>query len=174
VALPPLLDRELHALSVRLTRRLEADAAAATTGLCAELTGDVPEREVLASVFSAVRDAVESEEDTRPPRVLLVTTTAGLAAVTGQAAVDILAVLRPSTMPQPLLAPIGVAVNPSCYDLWRRRDPTGSARCHSWLERALRAVSTGVHDDLNQRYDELRQALGVIAADAVDHGVLLI
>ena len=172
--LPGLLDTELHALSVRTTRRLEADAVDLTTSVCSELLGVVPDQSTRAMAMAAVRRTIEARDETKPPRALLLTTTAGVAAVTGSEALDALAVLRPSTQDESVLAPVGVAVNPSCYDLWQRRDPDGVLRCRPWLARALKVVETTVLGELDLRYGELRHALGVVATDAVDHGFLLV
>jgi hypothetical protein len=171
--LPALLDRELHALSVRATRRLETDAAAVTAAICAQLLGTTPEQDVLALVAAALRQVVEADVEARPARALILTTTAGVAAVTGRAATDALAVLRP-TVDDSVLAPIGGAVSPSCYQLWQHRDPQGVSRCRPWLTRALQVVEGTISGELGQRYGELHRAIATVATDAVDHGFLLV
>ncbi|MBN1173954.1 MAG: hypothetical protein JXA67_17405 [Micromonosporaceae bacterium] len=170
--LPASLDRELHALSVRVTRRIDRDAERATGEVCGALIGSPPDQAVLARARQAVRRAIESSEDAAPARALMVTTTAGIAAVLGHPAVEALAAVGEEPR-RIMTTPIGVAVTSSCYHLWRRRDPQGVSQCHAWLTQALRGVEAAVIAEADRRYDEVRSALEAFAADAVEHGFLL-
>ena len=173
--LPGQLDLELHALSVRIGRWLEEDAVGVTTAVGAALFGAAPQPPVLSRLQLAVRRAVEFDDtdDVPQPRALLVTVTAGVASVRGGAAVDnCSATGLPATRPG-MFAPIGLAVNASCYRLWQQREPADVLRARAWLARVLLAVEAAVQRECDRRFDELVNAVAVVAADAVDHGVLL-
>ncbi len=178
--LPYVLDRALHGLSVRVGRQLEADTAAVIERVFALLLDKPPTAAVLARIRAAARRTVETlavDEHARD-RALLLTTTSAVATLTGPAATDGLSALG---LPEPadrVLPGIGVALNASCYQLWQPRgDATVKATqkkdCRRWLQQALRVIEVEMARELAGRFEDLRQALAIIAADAVDHGVLL-
>lgn len=86
--LPKVLESELHALSVRLTRRILADMEHVSREVCGALLGSVPDPGILARMGVAVRGAMENRDDAVPARVLTLTTTAGIAVISGYAALD--------------------------------------------------------------------------------------
>ncbi|MBT8226627.1 MAG: hypothetical protein HKP61_16770 [Dactylosporangium sp.] len=172
--LPDLLDAELHALSVRTTRRIETDVLDVTREVCAALLGVRPNQEILRRARVALRRAVEAGDHPVPARALLLTTTAGVATVSGRAAVHALETMGLPTGGTALVPPIGVAVNTSCYHLWQRRhELLGVSPCRAWLQRALTVVQTQVLAEADLRYAALVAGLEAVATDAVDHGVLL-
>ncbi len=181
--LPYVLDRSLHGLSVRVTRQLEADTAAVIERVFTQLLAQPPTAAVLARIATAARRTVDTlavDEDARD-RALLLTTTSAVARLTGPAATDSLSALG---WPEPagrVLPGLGIALNTSCYQLWQPRRPQPGVApraaekkdCRRWLQQALRVVEVEMARELSARFEDLRQALAIIAADAVDHGVLL-
>ncbi|GAA0729407.1 hypothetical protein Drose_32645 [Dactylosporangium roseum] len=183
--LPYVLDRELHALSVRTTRRLRADTREVIGAVFGELLDEAPDEAILRRIGVAARRAAESLHDDgrERDRALLVTTTSAVAVLTGAAAVDNLSAVGDADWAggaDGVLPPLGVGLNASCYAMWQpKASPGGPPKlpdkkdCRRWLQHALREVEVEVGHELGERYAELRQALAVIAGDAVDHGVLL-
>jgi hypothetical protein len=57
--------------------------------------------------------------------------------------------------------------------MWQLRDPQGVQRGRAWLARVLLAVEVVVQRECDRRFDELVAGVAEVAADAVDHGVLL-
>jgi hypothetical protein len=206
--LPYVLDRELHALSVRASRQLAVDASEVITHLFRALLdtpstdtpvpeagsappeagsalpgADTPLPEAIrARITAAARRTIDTlaTDDRELDRALLLTTTAGVAAASGTAALDSLAAVSLPEPPDRVLTPIGVGLTAGCYQLWLPKAVAGGAPkdaekqdCRRWLQRALRVVEVAVGVELARRYDDLHQALSIIAADAVDHGVLL-
>jgi hypothetical protein len=183
--LPYVLDRALHGLSVRINRQLEADTAAIIEQVFTPLLDEPPGPAVLARIRTAARRTVDSLGDEEPARdrAMLLTATSAVATLTGQAATDSLSALG---LPEPadrVLPGIGIALNASCYQMWQPKaaatQPDAPPRaaekkdCRRWLQQALRMIEAEVARELAQRYEDLHQALAIIAADAVDHGVLL-
>ena len=81
---------------------------------------------------------------------------------------------------EPGLPALGIALNASCYAMWQpKAAPGGPPKepdkkdCRRWVQHALREIEVEVSHELDERYADLRQALAIIAGDAVDHGVLL-
>lgn len=198
--LPRVLDRELHALSARATRLLHADVREVIAIVFGELLDAPPGELVLDRIATAARRAVDGLHDDgwERSRALLVTATSGVAVLAGAGALDSLSASGDggeAVPPGPahpgravigadpashVLAPLGIALNASCYAMWQpRRSPGGPPKqpdkkdCRRWLQHALREVEVQAGSELAERYAELGQALAVIAGDAVDHGVLL-
>ncbi|WP_238012049.1 hypothetical protein KZZ52_54555 [Dactylosporangium sp. AC04546] len=183
--LPHVLDRELHALSLRTTRQLHADTREVIAAVFGELLDVPPDETVLRRIATAARRAADTlrDDDRERDRALLVTTTSAVAALTGAAAVDSLSAVSGADWtdtPDRVLAAIGIGLNASCFAMWQPKlAPGGPPKlpdkkdCRRWLQHALREVEVEVGHELSERYTELRQALAIIAGDAVDHGVLL-
>ena len=180
--LPFVLDRELHALSVRTTRQLRDDTREVTTAVFTELLDTAPDEVVLARIAAAARRAVDSlRDDGRDrDRALLLTATSAVASMAGAAAVDNLCAVGGGEPADQVLPSLGIALNASCYALWQPRSAPGGPPkladkkdCRRWLQHALREIEVEVGHELGERYAALGQALAVIGGDAVDHGVLL-
>lgn len=180
--LPHVLDRELHALSLRTTRRMHTDTRDVIGAVFGELLDTPPDELVLSRVCAAARRAVDSlrELDRERDHALLVTTTSAVASLTGTAAVDSLSAVGGPEPAEQVLASVGIALNPSCFAMWQPKSAPGGLPkqpdkkdCRRWLQHALREVEVELGHELHERYAELGQALAIIGADAVDHGVLL-
>ncbi|GIJ57950.1 hypothetical protein [Virgisporangium aurantiacum] len=162
--LPEALDTELHALSLRASACL-----------------DMAARDLVAAVFSAVVEGRLRESDlvrvttalwrrVEPDdRTLLVTATAGVAAVSGAAdAVSATGLFSPSLLP-----PVNLAVSGNCHLMWHYRGVPDQVAAREWLHHAAESVHRAVDTALDARFAELAEAVGALAGDAVDHGVLL-
>jgi hypothetical protein len=175
---PYLLDRALHALSVRVSRQLIVDTDAVIETVFAALLDEAPGPAVQRRIRLAARRAVDTlvGEERERERALLLTTTSAVAALVGPAAVDSLSATGRPEPADRVLPAVGVGLTASCYQMWRVRDTSPKAEkkdCRRWLQQALRVVETEIERELGGRYDDLRQSLSIIASDAVDHGVLL-
>ncbi|MBO4208544.1 hypothetical protein [Micromonospora echinofusca] len=173
VGLPHLLDRELHALSLQATAacdravdRILDDAFVRVLGRPAD--DDVRRRVVTAVQFGFTDPPTEHGRN----RVLLVTSTAGVAALTGPGATDALAAFAGPGRTA-LLPPVGLALSGSCYQYWRTpaNDDTGQAR--SWVQRALREIELELQRQVSGRFEAFRLSLTTVLNDAVEHGILL-
>lgn len=180
--LPHVLDRELHALSVRTTRQLHADTHEVIGAVFTELLDAEPDATVLARVAAAARRAVDSlrDDDRDRNHALLLTATSAVATVAGATAVDNLSAVGGPEPADQVLPSLGIALNASCYALWQPKiAPGGPPKhadkkdCRRWLQHALREIEVEMGHELGERYAALRQALVIIGGDAVDHGVLL-
>ena len=158
-----MLDTELHALSLRLTATLDA-AARDLVGAVFDtvVEGRLGEAERVR-VTTAVWRQMEPDD-----RTLLITATAGVAAVAGAA--DALSATGLTT--PTLLAPICIAVSGNCHLMWHYRGVPDRAEARRWLHQATGACGVGRHV-LDARFAALAEAVEALAADAVDHGVLL-
>ena len=186
-AMPGVLDRELHALSVRVSSQLARDADRAIELLGRSLLGDgwrdgEPARAVARRIASVARRTLDSLDDLEPDRTLLLTATCGVAVVTGRAALDALFAVSLSQRPEQVVAPVGVALTANCHAMWRGRQPGpggpggpggDKAACRSWLRQAVAAMEKELVCEVERRYTDLHRALSIIAGDAVDHGLLL-
>lgn len=180
--LPHVLDRELHALSVRTTRQLHIDTREAIQTVFTELLDTPPDGVVLARIAAAARRAVDSlrEDDRDRDHALLLTATSAVATVAGATAVDNLSAVGGGEPADQVLPALGIALNASCYALWQPKTapggppkPADKKDCRRWLQHALREIEVEVGQELGERYAGLRQALAIVGGDAVDHGVLL-
>jgi hypothetical protein len=99
--------------------------------------------------------------------------------VTGPGTIASLSATGQPEPPGTVLAPIAIALTGPCYSMWARRPTTGKPatpdkkECRRWLQQALRVVEAEIDRELSDRFADLHQTLTLIAADAVDHGVLL-
>ncbi|WP_229399529.1 hypothetical protein [Micromonospora okii] len=171
--LPQLLDREMEALSLLAT--VEGDRAA--RGLLDAAAGQVFGAPVPAGLRRRIIDAVRWDLARNPPdgeldRVLLITSTAGVAGLTGADAADALSGY-PGGERVEVLPPFAVALSGGCWQRWRGigGDDRGAAR--SWAQRALREVELELTREVSRRFEALRVSLRAVLSDAVDHGILL-
>lgn len=162
--LPAVLDIELHALSLRLTSALDA----AARGLVATVFGAVVEGRLGKAELVRVTTAVWRQLDP-DDRTLLITATAGVAAVAGAAD----SVSATGVMPPTLLPPICLAVSGNCHLMWHYRGVPDRAEALRWLRQAAEALRVAVAATLDARFAALAEAVEALAGDAVDHGVLL-
>jgi GTP-binding protein EngB required for normal cell division len=170
--LPHTFDRELHALSVRTTNAIEAAATEIMRLVFAEILDGEPDAAALARIRRAARRVIE-DADSSPEwdRVLLVTATSGIAVTAGRGAVASLAAIRPRPLDEALLPPVGVGLSAGCYAAWRGGGDR--KQCRSWLQQAVHVLEGSLERECTARFDHLRDALSVVAADTIDHGVLL-
>ncbi|MFC7548055.1 hypothetical protein [Plantactinospora sp. GCM10030261] len=172
-ALPEALDREVESLSLLAVNEGDAAVAAIVDEAVTRVFGEAPDEGVRRRVAAAVRRGFADHRLARDlDRVLLVTSTGGVATVTGPEAVAALAAY-PITPGRTILPPIGVALSGGCYQLWRNpgHDEPGQAR--SWLQRALREIENELTREVTRRFEAVRLSLTAVLADAVDHGILL-
>ncbi|GAA1817626.1 hypothetical protein HC028_21010 [Planosporangium flavigriseum] len=167
------VDRELHALSVRLTRAVDEVATEIMRKVFGEILEVPPDRAAVERVRGGARRAVEAAERGEPEwdRALLVTATGGVAVSAGGGAVASLSAIEPRPIDAQLLPPVGVGLSATCYSA-RGHDVDGS-RCRGWLAKTMRTLEVDLGCELAQRFEYLHEALAVVAADTVDHGVLL-
>jgi hypothetical protein len=173
VRLASLVDRELHALSLRTTRTVDEAATSIMRRVFGEILEGAPDAAAVERIRRATRRAVE-DADSGPPewdRVLLVTSTAGVAVTEGRGTVAGLAAVGPPAVDDQLLPPIGAALSAGCYSVLRG-DADGS-RCRGWLHKTIEALEYDLRREVAERFTYLREALALVAADTVDHGVLL-
>lgn len=172
-ALPGALDRELHALSLHAVAESDRGVERILTETLTRVFGEPPDEAVRRRVAVAVRWGLVEERGGRElDRVLLVTSTGGVAAVTGAAAVAALAVY-PGELGGVVLPPIGAALSGGCYQHWRNPSNADVAKARSWLQRALREVELELARELTRRFEAVQESLGAVLNDAVDHGILL-
>ncbi|ASW53841.1 hypothetical protein CIK06_06030 [Plantactinospora sp. KBS50] len=170
--LPEVLDRELEALSLAAVRGGDETVAAALDEAAGTVFGEAPDEGVRRRIVAAVRRGFADDRAARDlDRVLLVTSTGGVAVVTGAGAVAALAAF-PGTESGPLPS-IGVALSGGCYQLWRNPGNADPGRARSWLQRALREIEVELGREVARRFEAVRLSLTAVLADAVDHGILL-
>ncbi|MFE0592289.1 hypothetical protein [Micromonospora echinospora] len=173
VGLPRLLDREAHALSQLATSECDraVDRMVRDTG--AEVLGAPPDDTTYRRICTAVRSVLAGQRADRSlERALLVTSAGDLTEVTGAGA---LAALdgHPGAPRAGVLPPVAVAVAGGCYlHFWGSgsADPGGA---RSWLQHVLRELDRELQREVSHRIEAVRRALGVVLAEAVDHGILL-
>jgi hypothetical protein len=171
--LPQLLDREMEALSLLATaqcdhavRRLVEDAAGRVLG--APLSAGVRRRLSFAVRFGLSDHPAGDELD----RVLLVTSTGGVAGLTGAGATDALASC-PGAERAEVLPPVAVALSGGCWQHWRSPGNHDPNAARAWAQRALREVELELSREVSRRLEVVRLSLDGVLSDAVDHGILL-
>ncbi|MFI7251507.1 hypothetical protein [Micromonospora chalcea] len=171
--LPQMLDRELEALSLLATAQCDEAVRGLVDDAAARVFGAPLAEGVRGRIAHAVRCSLADHPDGRElDRVLLVTSTAGVAALTGEGALDALAGL-PGGQRDEMLPPVGVALNGGCWQHWRAADNNDPNAARSWAQRALREVELELSREVSRRFEVIRLSLGGVLADAVDHGILL-
>ncbi|MGN9808254.1 hypothetical protein ACTMSW_02685 [Micromonospora sp. BQ11] len=171
--LPQLLDRETEALSLLATAQCDH----AVRGMLAEAAGAVfgtplPEG-VRRRVCNAVRWALADHRGgTDLDRVLLVTSTGGVAGLAGAGAIDAV-VAYPGAPRDEVLPPVAVALSGGCWQHWRSPGNDDPNAARAWSQRALREVELELTREVARRFEVVRLALDAVLSDAVDHGILL-
>ncbi|MCI4064576.1 hypothetical protein MRQ36_19135 [Micromonospora sp. R77] len=171
--LPQLLDREMTALSLLATTQCDEAARGLVDGAAARVFGGPLSAGVRRRITRAVRWGLGDHPGGRElDRVLLVTSTAGVAGLAGAGALEALDCF-PGAERDELLPPVGVALSGGCWQHWRspgNDDPNGA---RSWAQRALREVELELCREVSRRFEVIRLSLGTVLTDAVDHGILL-
>ncbi|BCJ64210.1 hypothetical protein [Polymorphospora rubra] len=171
--LPDRLDRELHALSLRAVATAGTDLTRIVDETARHVFGRA-DREIRDRLVDAVRHGLSDDPAVADlERVLLVTTTAGVASVTGPAAVAALSAY-PVPPGRALLPPFGMALSAGCYGHWRNPANADPARARAWLQRAVRATELELLAETSRRYGAAGRALSLVITEAVDHGILLV
>ncbi|MCL7459084.1 hypothetical protein M8I35_18055 [Micromonospora sp. MSM11] len=171
--LPQLLDREMEALSLLAT--VQCDEA--VRGLIDEAAGRVFGAPLPVGVrrrlYAPVRWALtEHRGEHELDRVLLVTSTGGVAGLTGAGAADALA-SHPGAERVEVLPPVAVALSGGCWQHWRSPGNRDSNAARAWAQRALREVELELSREVSRRFEVVRLSLDGVLSDAVDHGILL-
>ncbi|NJC73696.1 hypothetical protein HC031_28835 [Planosporangium thailandense] len=171
--LPYVIDRELHALSVRATRTVDDSATAIMRTVFGTILVAPPDGAAVERVRRATRRAILAADGGAPEwdRALLVTSTGGVAVTAGHGAVAGFAAVGSRPAGDELLPPIGAALSANCYG--GQPGNTDRGRCRDWLDHTVEALEVELGRELAERFAYLREALAVVAADTVDHGVLL-
>ncbi|GAA4565390.1 hypothetical protein GCM10023176_13390 [Micromonospora coerulea] len=171
--LPLLLDREMEALSLLATAQCDQAVRGVLDEAAARVFGAPLAEGVRRRIAHAVRWGLADHPVGRElDRVLLVTSTGGVAALSGAGAMDALAGF-PGAERVEVLPPVGVALSGGCWQHWRgpgTDDPNGA---RSWAQRALREVELELSSEVSRRFEVIRLSLGAVLTDAVDHGILL-
>ncbi|GAA4450217.1 hypothetical protein [Phytohabitans houttuyneae] len=171
--LPDALDREMHAVSLRAVAECDAAVDRILDDALTQVLGEIPPEGVRRRVALAVRREIAGEGDASDPaRVLLVTSTAGVATITGAGAVTALGAYRDEP-DRAVLPPLGVGLSGACYQYWAAPDRADQAHTRSWLQQAVRGVELELLSEVTRRFETVRRSLGGLLADAVDHGILL-
>lgn len=172
--LPDVLDREMHAVSLRAVAECDAAVDRVLDDALTQVLGEVPPEGVRRRVALAVRrDVASGEAASDPARVLLVTNTAGVATVTGAGAVAALAAYREEA-DRAVLPPLGVGLSGACYQHLAAPDRGDQGQTRSWLQQAVRGVELELLAEVTRRFEAVRRSLNTILTDAVDHGILLV
>ncbi len=171
--LPQLLDREMEALSLLATAQCDEAARAILDDTAARVFGALLAEGVRHRITHAVRWGLADHPAGRElDRVLLVTSTAGVAGLTGGGAFDALSGF-PGAQRDEVLPPVGVALSGGCWQHWRLAGNDDPNAARSWAQRALREVELELSREVSRRFEAIRLSLGTVLTDAVDHGILL-
>ncbi|MEU7588578.1 hypothetical protein AB0A95_20065 [Micromonospora sp. NPDC049230] len=171
--LPDLLDREMAALSLLATAQCDQAVRGIMADAAARVLGGPPVEGVRRRIATAVRYGLG---DDRPghelDKVLLITSTAGVATLTGQEAIDALD-NYPTASRDEVLPPVAVALSGGCWQQWRTPGNNDHSAARAWSQRAVREVELGLSREVSRRFEVIRLSLGAVLSDAVDHGILL-
>ncbi|MEO3770048.1 hypothetical protein [Micromonospora sp. B9E7] len=171
--LPDLLDREMAALSLLATAQCDQAVHGIMNDVVGRVLGVPPTEGVRRRISTAVRYGML---DDRPgqelDKVLLITSTAGVAGLTGPEAIDALA-SYPAAARTEVLPPVAVALSGGCWQQWRTPGNDDHSAARAWSQRAVREVELGLSREISRRFEVIRLSLGTVLSDAVDHGILL-
>ncbi|MEV4120547.1 hypothetical protein [Micromonospora sp. NPDC049645] len=171
--LPDLLDREMAALSLLATAQCDQAVRGIVADVASRVLGAPPTEGVRRRIATAVRYGLA---DHRPghevDKVLLITSTAGVAGLTGAEAIDAVA-SYPSASRDEVLPPVAVALSGGCWQQWRTPGNDDHNAARAWSQRAVREVELGLSREVSRRFEVIRLSLGAVLSDAVDHGILL-
>jgi hypothetical protein len=167
------LDREMHAVSLRAVAECDAAVDRILDDALTQVLGEIPPEGVRRRVALAVRQEVAAEGGaSAPARVLLVTSTGGVATITGTGAVTALAAYREEA-DRAVLPPLGVGLSGACYQYWAAPERADPGHTRGWLQQAVRGVELELLAEVSRRFEALRRSLSALLTEAVDHGILL-
>ncbi|SCL53045.1 hypothetical protein GA0070606_2060 [Micromonospora citrea] len=171
--MPQLLDREMEALSLLATAQCDHAVGRLVEEAAGRVLGAPLSEGVRRRLFFALRWGL-AEHGSGPEldRVLLVTSTGGVAGLTGAGASDALASC-PGVERAEVLPPVAVALSGGCWQHWRSPGNHDPNAARAWAQRALREVELELSREVSRRLDVVRLSLDGVLADAVDHGILL-
>ncbi|MFF0155475.1 hypothetical protein [Micromonospora sp. NPDC005203] len=170
--LPDLLDREMAALSLLATAQCDRAVRGIVTDTAVRVLGAPPVEGVRRRIATAVQYGLDDRPGQELDKVLLITSTAGVAGLTGPEAIDALA-NYPAVFRDEVLPPIAVALSGGCWQQWRTPGGDDHNAARAWSQRAVREVELGLSREISRRFEVIRLSLGVVFSDAVDHGILL-
>ncbi|MGQ5263968.1 hypothetical protein ACTWLT_24825 [Micromonospora sp. ZYX-F-536] len=171
--LPELLDREMAALSLLATAQCDHAVRGIIADAATRVLGAPPAEGVRRRIATAVQYGLADHRSGRDlDRVLLITSTAGVAGLTGPDAIDALAGY-PTAARDEVLPPVAVALSGGCWQTWRTPGNDDHNAARAWSQRALREVELGLSREISRRFEVIRLSLGAVLSDAVDHGILL-
>ncbi len=171
--LPQLLDREMEALSLLATSQCDHAVRELVEDVGGRLFGAPLPEGVRRRIAKAVRWGM-SDHVTGPEleRVLLITSTAGVASLIGAAAIDAL-VAYPTVPRTEVLPPVAVSLAGGCWQHWRTPANADQSAARAWSQRALREVELELSREIARRFEAVRLSLGTVLSDAAEHGILL-
>jgi hypothetical protein len=173
VGLPDALDREMHALSLRAVAECDAAVDRLLVDSATQVFGDAPDEGVRRRISGGVRRNLADDRSARDlDKVLLITSTAGVATVAGGGAVAGLAAY-PTEGGLTILPVVGVGLAGGCYIQWRAAGHADTNRARSWAQRSIRSVELELLREVSRRIEATHKALAGVLAEAVDHGILL-
>ncbi|MEH1165433.1 hypothetical protein V6V47_08610 [Micromonospora sp. CPCC 205539] len=171
--LPELLDREMAALSLLATAQCDHAVRGIVSDAATRVLGAPPVEGVRRRIAIAMQYGLTDHRVGRDlDRVLLITSTAGVAGLTGAEAIDALAGY-PTAARDEVLPPVAVALSGGCWQQWRTPGNGDHNAARAWSQRALREVELELSREISRRFEVIRLSLGVVLNDAVDHGILL-
>ncbi|MFD0819483.1 hypothetical protein ACFQ0D_14450, partial [Micromonospora zhanjiangensis] len=172
--LPELLVREVLALSLDATAGSESAVTGLLDDALTRVFGEASDEGVRRRVAAAVRRGFADHRAGRDlDRMLLVTSTGGVATVIGDTAVAALAAYPADPSAGSVLPPVGLALSNGCYQFWRNPRNADIGKARSWLQRALREIDLELSREVARRFEAVRLGLGGVLTEAVEHGVLL-
>ncbi|MFC4021509.1 hypothetical protein ACFOW4_26725 [Micromonospora sp. GCM10011542] len=171
--LPELLDREMAALSLLATAQCDQAVRGIVSEAAARVLGAPPAEGVLRRIANAVQYGLTDHRSGRDlDRVLLITSTAGVAGLTRAEAIDALAGY-PAAARAEVLPPVAVALSGGCWQQWRSPGNDDPNAARAWAQRALREVELELSREVSRRFEVIRLSLHAVLSDALDHGILL-
>ncbi|MBQ1074838.1 hypothetical protein KBX06_16940 [Micromonospora sp. C31] len=171
--LPQLLDQEMEALSLLATAQCDEAVRGLIEGAAGRVLGAPLPTGVRRRLRTPVRWALaEHRGEHELDRVLLVTSTGGVAGLTGAGATDALA-SYPGVERVEVLPPVAVALSGGCWQHWRSPGNHDPNAARAWTQRALREVELELSREVSRRFEVVRLSLDGVLSDAVDHGILL-
>ncbi|WBB56763.1 hypothetical protein [Verrucosispora sp. WMMD573] len=171
--LPQLLDREMAALSLLATAQCDHHAGELVEDAAGRLFGSPLPQGIRRRIDTAVRwSLVDDPTGQELERAFLVTSTAGVASLTGAAAIDMLSVY-PAPPRTAVLPPVAVALSGGCWQHWRSPGNNDPSAARAWAQRALREIELELSREVARRFEAVRLSLGTVLSDAAEHGILL-